>query len=177
MNRSINNDQGVSILSILEDPTYQDLIKNKYIPDIVCTIDETFLHSVSKTFSDIGGELIKFLIINKNTKEITNDSEYEFTRFPKEGYLIRLSLPRRNTTYHFLKLDYIVDINNVIINEYMDNGVKKVLGFQTIEDISEIISEDNKSIFSMTDDSKKNLMLKYFDNPFNLDMRRRRGDW
>ena len=172
MNRSINSTNSVSLDSISKDPTYIELAKNKYIPTIISTGDERFISSTEKTYSDIGGEFVKFLIINKSTKEITNDSKYLSTRLPKDCYLVRLSLSRRNSNPEFLTLDYIVDINDIHINEYIDNGERKIIGFVTIEDISEILTEDMKTLFNMSDESRKRIIKEYFDDQFDLTVRK-----
>jgi hypothetical protein len=151
---------------------YTRFTDTRYIPTMTTTNKEVFLETVCTRYSNTGSTHIKFLMIDKRTNEITNDSGYPFMKIPKEGYLVRLVLPKRVPISDMLELSYIVDINNISFNEYIDNGVNKIVGFNSIEDINSILK--NPEILNMDDISKENLIYKYFNEPFSLNLKRRR---
>lgn len=131
--------------------TYQDQFETYQLPPFRQMEDGRYCIQTFARVTDMtsGGEWVAFVFLDKDRKFI-EESTYTFADLPKEGYLIRYSVPTRCASSDTIEMDYVVDINNLPIIETMVNSESSFLQIERSVSINKI-HEDEYGEFILED--------------------------
>ena len=81
-------------------------------------------------------EFVKWFVLDKQWN-ISHDNSYNFVRLPKEGYMMKISIPIVSDTIESFEVEYVVDITNINIIESFE--------------VEHVVDIDTNHIFALND--------------------------
>jgi hypothetical protein len=136
----------------------EELITNfpkNYLPEVTETSDEIFILTAKTdmTGGSANAKILKFLILDKDLKPV-HWHDYQYAPMPRDGYLMRISVPVIQTdNANEFKIDYLINIQHVIITDSFQSGLAQNSDKQSFDDIGSkcsMLFENAKEMFDNT---------------------------
>lgn len=127
---------------ILEDQpkyTFLDIINGKhsfkfpegYLPKVVITGDDMYLESVARSFGPDGNDIVSYVLFDKCAQAI--DDNVPLIQVIPHGFLAKLTVPQRNKIPDTMQLEYLIDMDAVNIETFVDESGDRYARFLPVE--------------------------------------------
>ena len=134
---------GFTIFEIIEDETLLNTFSRNVFPDIVkMNNGEIFMSPTKKIIQTLHEYYIKWFLLDKNF-HISHDHDYPYVNIPKDGYLMKIVIPKLSEYPDDFEIEYICDINN--IQTQIDNSINNI----THIDSQNSIDVDTKELLTI----------------------------
>ena len=129
-----SDDNGFDLSTIINDERIMSKFQRNTLPRIeIMTDGGMFINPRKYVIGPNENYYIKWLVFNKNFEPV-NDHNYQMTRIPKNGYMMKIVIPNIYEKLDDIEfvIEYVIDINNIKFE--VSNTIGDISPLQSISD-------------------------------------------
>lgn len=133
-NQNFNNseERGFNLLQILNDESLLAKFQRFTFPKVETMSDGCmFINPRKHVITPTENQYIKWLIFNTDFSPV-HDHNYPMTRLPKNGYMMKITIPILSENPDEFQIEYIIDYHNIQVD--VSNSINNISQIQNSDD-------------------------------------------